>query len=60
MANGGGPACLRLRVVLTEEELACIHQGILFTDTLYLQLKNWIENIIEIAFIQAILPIRTC
>lgn len=44
MANGGGPACLRLRVVLTEEELACIHQGILFTDTLYLQLKNWIEK----------------
>lgn len=34
MQNGGGPACLRLRVVLTEAELAAMHQGILITDDL--------------------------
>ena len=28
MRNGGGPACLRLRVVLTEEEIAAAHQGV--------------------------------
>jgi succinylarginine dihydrolase len=29
MKNGGGPACLRLRVILAPEELAAIHQGVL-------------------------------
>ena len=29
MKNGGGPACLRLRVVLTREELELIHPGVL-------------------------------
>ena len=28
MRNGGGPACLRLRVVMTEEEMAAAHQGV--------------------------------
>ena len=28
MRNGGGPACLRLRVVMTEEEIAMAHQGV--------------------------------
>ena len=32
MRNGGGPACLRLRVVMTEEELAACHQGVLLDD----------------------------
>jgi len=27
MRNGGGPACLRLRVVMTEEEIAAAHHG---------------------------------
>jgi len=27
MRNGGGPACLRLRVVMTEAEIAAAHQG---------------------------------
>ncbi len=35
MNNGGGPACLRLRVVLTDDELASIHQGVILTDDLY-------------------------
>lgn len=32
MRNGGGPACLRLRVVMTETERAACHQGVLLTD----------------------------
>ena len=32
MRNGGGPACLRLRVVMTEEEIAAAHQGTLLDD----------------------------
>ncbi len=39
MQNGGGPACLRLRVPLTEEELACMHQGVLVTDNLLDELE---------------------
>ena len=32
MRNGGGPACLRLRVVMTEAERAACHQGVLLTE----------------------------
>lgn len=41
MKNGGGPACLRLRVVLTEEEKALTHQGVYLTDGLYRRLVAW-------------------
>ena len=44
MHNGGGPACLRLRVVLTERQLAVMHQGVLLTDALYAQLVAWVEK----------------
>jgi succinylarginine dihydrolase len=44
MRNGGGPACLRLRVVLTEAELAATHQGVIFTDALHASLGQWIEK----------------
>ena len=44
MRNGGGPACLRLRVVLTEEEAEAVHQGILLNQKLYEKLKVWIEK----------------
>ena len=44
MKNGGGPACLRLRVVLTEAELAAMHQGVLFNEALYQKLGNWVET----------------
>jgi succinylarginine dihydrolase len=44
MRNGGGPACLRLRVVLTEAELAAMHQGVLLTAELYEQLLRWVER----------------
>ena len=44
MRNGGGPACLRLRVVLTDEEAAAMHQGVIMTEPLYAQLVAWVEH----------------
>ncbi len=32
MRNGGGPACLRLRVVMTKAERAACHQGVLLNE----------------------------
>ncbi|KAA1175823.1 N-succinylarginine dihydrolase [Marinobacter salinexigens] len=43
MRNGGGPACLRLRVVLNDDELAAMHRGVLLTDELYERLTIWVE-----------------
>ncbi|MFE8070785.1 N-succinylarginine dihydrolase [Marinobacteraceae bacterium S3BR75-40.1] len=43
MRNGGGPACLRLRVVLTEAEQQAMHRGVLLDDMLYAQLVSWVE-----------------
>lgn len=31
MQNGGGPACLRLRVALKDDELAAVNQGVILT-----------------------------
>jgi succinylarginine dihydrolase len=42
MKNGGGPACLRLRVVLTEEELQHVSRAVLFDDALFEQLNDWV------------------
>lgn len=44
MNNGGGSACLRLRVVLTTEQQSSMHQGVVFDDQLYSQLVDWIES----------------
>lgn len=44
MHNGGGPACLRLRVAVTESEFALIHPGILLTDSLYNDLVEWVKR----------------
>ena len=44
MQNGGGPACLRLRIVLSETELDAIHQPVLLTESLYLRLCEWVER----------------
>jgi succinylarginine dihydrolase len=43
MRNGGGPACLRLRVVLTEEELAATNAGQRFSPALQSRLGAWAE-----------------
>lgn len=44
MQNGGGPACLRLALPLTEDEIKKIHQPIFLTQSLYEELKSWIEK----------------
>ncbi len=44
MNNGGGPACLRLRVVLSEHEQQQLHAAIRLTDTLYTQLVDWVQR----------------
>ncbi|MCE5319344.1 MAG: N-succinylarginine dihydrolase [Parachlamydia sp.] len=44
MRNGGGPACLRLRVVLNDRELSAMHQGVLMSDRLYSRLTEWITK----------------
>ena len=41
MRNGGGPACLRLRVVLTEAELAATNAAMRLTDELHGALSVW-------------------
>lgn len=43
MRNGGGPACLRLRVVLNDDEFRAINRGVLLTDELYERLTTWVE-----------------
>lgn len=42
MRNGGGPACLRLRVPLNEQELNAMHQGILVDNQLLDALEQWV------------------
>ena len=44
MKNGGGPACLRLRVALTEQELLAVNPSCLLTNTLYEQLVTWVNK----------------
>lgn len=44
MNNGGGPACLRLRVVLDEAQQAAIHQDVVLTDDLYEKLVDWVNT----------------
>lgn len=44
MQNGGGPACLRLRVPLTRPQLSAISGNVLLTAELYSQLHAWIER----------------
>ncbi len=44
MRNGGGPACLRLRVVLNDEERHAVNQGVILTDELYQRLTTWVET----------------
>lgn len=44
MNNGGGPACLRLRVVLNEQELAATNQHCLINDQRISSLNNWVKK----------------
>ena len=42
MRNGGGPACLRLRVPLNEQEFSNMHQGVLVDDDVLDKLETWV------------------
>lgn len=44
MRNGGGPACLRLRVVLSAAELAAMNAGVLLDEPLFETLSAWIDR----------------
>ena len=44
MRNGGGPACLRLRVVLTHQEQAAVNPTAWLDQTLYQRLVTWVER----------------
>lgn len=41
MQNGGGPACLRLRVAMSERELAAVNPAVLMNEALYGTLTAW-------------------
>ncbi len=42
MRNGGGPACLRLRVPLNIREFNAMHPGVIVTPSLLNKLKAWV------------------
>jgi len=44
MQNGGGPACLRLRVALKSSELAAVNQRFLMNDELFCSLSRWVDK----------------
>ncbi len=44
MRNGGGPACLRLRVELTSKELGGVNPHVLLDAQLYANLETWINK----------------
>ncbi|MCL4758141.1 MAG: N-succinylarginine dihydrolase [Rhodocyclaceae bacterium] len=44
MKNGGGPACLRLRVALTPAEAAAVAPGVWLDETLYTRLCAWVDR----------------
>jgi len=44
MENGGGPACLRLRVVLSDEDRAAIRARVWLDDALHRDLIAWVDR----------------
>jgi succinylarginine dihydrolase len=44
MRNGGGPACLRLRVTLSDAEAAAADQRFIMNDTKITALENWVQR----------------
>ncbi|SMY16389.1 N-succinylarginine dihydrolase [Photobacterium aquimaris] len=42
MQNGGGPACLRLKVVLSDKERQAVNPAVFLTETLFKRLREWI------------------
>lgn len=44
MRNGGGPACLRLRVVLNEQERQAVNPAVLMNEQLFTTLNSWVDK----------------
>ncbi|AKA37028.1 N-succinylarginine dihydrolase [Yersinia ruckeri] len=44
MRNGGGPACLRLRVALNITELKAVNPRIMMTSALFVTLNDWVDR----------------
>jgi succinylarginine dihydrolase len=44
MRNGGGPACLRLRVTVTDAETSALAASVVLDDTLDAALRAWVER----------------
>ncbi|GHF18705.1 N-succinylarginine dihydrolase [Kordiimonas sediminis] len=44
MRNGGGPACLRLRVAMSDEDKAALGANCILTDTLVATLEDWVKK----------------
>jgi succinylarginine dihydrolase len=44
MRNGGGPACLRLRVPLTDDESRALRARVVLDDPLHADLTTWIDR----------------
>lgn len=60
MANGGGPACLRLRVVLTAEEYQAVNPHVLMNDTLFATLNDWVDRYYRDRLTRPTSPTRSC
>lgn len=44
MQNGGGPACLRLRVAMNDTELAAVNPQVMMNDALFARLNQWVDK----------------
>nr|WP_294864978.1 N-succinylarginine dihydrolase [uncultured Pseudogulbenkiania sp.] len=44
MQNGGGPACLRLRVALSESEIAAVNPRVMMSEQLFGTLNAWVDK----------------
>ena len=44
MQNGGGPACLRLRVAMNQQEVAAVNQNTIMNDSLFTRLNTWVDR----------------
>lgn len=53
MRNGGGPACLRLRVALNDAELNAVNPHVMMNDALFARLNQWVDTHYRDALSQA-------
>ena len=44
MRNGGGPACLRMRIVMHEQQLEQMRPRVFMDDALYARLTAWVDK----------------